>query len=140
MLVDTNWKRFLNRRFDLTSRMALTVCNGCDGCGGRCIAGFSVTRDEHAAMAAAFAALPPEEQARIASQEKTSRGPGAEDTGATVTHCRFRDTEQNQCSIYEARPTICRLFGQTDWLPCPIEAVPHYPSDAASVLESVPHL
>jgi ferredoxin len=127
------WGRFLARRDDLTARMEMATCDGCDGCGLRCMDGFTVTRAEYEAVQVYLATLPPEETARVAAQEKTVPWPGAEESGATVTYCRYRDTERENCSVYPARPTICRLFGQTEWLPCPIGAVERFPADAASL-------
>ena len=113
--------------------MHLSVCNGCDGCGTRCTAGFLVTEAEYRAAIAFRETLPASEVARVDALSKTVPWEGAEEFGATVTMCRYRDTERNECSIYPARPTICRLFGQTAWLPCPIDAVPSYPQDAPAV-------
>lgn len=130
------WRRFLEQRTALSARMELSTCDGCDGCGLRCIDGFTVTRAEWEAIQAYLATQPAEEIGRVQQQEKTVPWPGAEETGATVTYCRFRDREQNNCSIYPARPTICRLFGHTKWLPCPIGAVTQTPDDAALVWEA----
>jgi len=33
--------------------------------------------------------------------------------------CAFLDREINQCSIYEQRPKVCRLYGKIKKLPCP---------------------
>jgi hypothetical protein len=107
--------------------MSMETCNGCDGCGLRCMDGFKVSRAEREAVEAYLAAQPPEEVRRIALQNKIVPWPGAEDTDITVTFCRYRDMENGRCSVYPARPTICRLFGHTPWLPCPIEAVPLVP-------------
>ena len=133
------WNRFLLRRADLTARMDLTVCNHCDGCGTRCTDGFLVTQEEDDAARDYFASLPAAERERIERQPKILPWPVAEDdaddlkeTGATVTYCRYRDLERGRCSIYPARPTICRLFGQTNWLPCPIGAITDFPPDAAT--------
>lgn len=130
---DAAWSAFVARREELSRAMHLHVCNGCDGCGGRCTAGFLVTREEYDAVQTFLAASDPAEVARVAAQNKTLPWPGAEDTGATVNVCRYRDTERDNCSVYPARPTICRLFGQTAWLPCPIEAVPDYPEAAPAL-------
>lgn len=130
------WDEFLARRADLTAQMHLHVCDGCDGCGLRCMDGFTVTRHEWDAVKDYLALADLEEVARIAAQPQTVPWPGAEDTGATVTYCRFRDQAHNRCSIYPARPTVCRLFGQVEWLPCPIEAVPSYPASAPAVYNS----
>lgn len=127
------WQAFLYRRETLVRSMHLSVCNGCDGCGDRCTGGFLVTREENDAVQAFRQTRPASEIARIDAQNKIVPWPGAEDSGATVTLCRYRDTERGNCSVYPARPTVCRLFGQTAWLPCPIEAVPAYPGDAPAV-------
>ena len=126
------WEAFLASRAELSGRMQLDACDGCDGCGLRCVAGFGVTREEWEGVKAYLATLPAEEVARVASQEKTVPWPGAEETGATTTYCRYRDLEKNNCFVYPARPTICRLFGHTDWLPCPIEKVKLFPKERAS--------
>lgn len=130
---DSAWNNFLAARVSLTSRMHLDVCDGCDGCGLRCMDGYQVTRPEWDAVQDYLAGCDPNEVARVAGQEKTVPWPGAEDLGATVTYCPFRDMEHNRCSVYPARPTVCRLFGQVEWLPCPIGAVPTYPPDAGEV-------
>ncbi len=129
----SDWERFLERRNDLTARMELSACDGCDGCGGRCIDGFGVTHQEWNLVREYLATRPYEETERVRGQTKTQPWPGAEETGAEVTYCRFRDLERGECSIYPVRPTICRLFGHTEWLPCPIEAVTQVPEDAPEV-------
>jgi len=111
----------------------MATCNGCDGCGLRCTDGFTVTRAEYDAVQTYLATLPPSEVERVRQQNKTVPWPGAEETGATVTFCPYRDMENGNCFVYPARPTICRLFGHTEWLPCPIGAVRSVPEDAAQV-------
>jgi hypothetical protein len=128
-----SWARFVARRDDLVSRMQMAVCDGCDGCGLRCMDGFTVSGEEYEAVRTYLSTLPSEEVERVLSQEKTVPWPGAEDTGATVTYCRFRDMEQGNCFVYPARPTVCRLFGHTPWLPCPIEAVTEFPDGSAEL-------
>jgi hypothetical protein len=127
------WQAFLERRDELVARMEMETCNGCDGCGLRCMDGYTVTRTEYDAVQAYLATVPLAEVERVRSQQKTVPWPGAEDTGATVTYCRYRDMENGNCSVYPARPTICRLFGHTEWLPCPIEAVTTVPEGAPAV-------
>jgi hypothetical protein len=58
---------------------------------------------------------------------------GREDTGATFTFCRYRDRDNDNCFVYPARPTVCRLFGHTPWLPCPIGAVTRVPDGSAAL-------
>ena len=129
----TSWEQFLARRQALEAQMQLEVCDGCDHCGTRCTAGFDVAQPEWEAVQEYLKTQAPEEVARVRDQEKTLPWPGADDLEARVTYCRFRDGENGRCSIYPVRPTICRLFGQTEWLPCPIGAVESYPRGAASV-------
>lgn len=127
------WRAFLARRDELVGQMEMATCDGCDGCGLRCMDGFTVTRDEYEAVEAHLATLPPGEVARVLVQDKTVPWPGAEESGVTVTFCRFRDMAQGNCFIYPARPTVCRLFGHTPWLPCPIEAVNHVPNGSPAL-------
>ena len=124
------WSQFVERRQALTEQMELAVCDGCDGCGLRCTDGFLVTEAEWQAVQAYLNAQPEEAVARVARQEKVADWPGAEESGATLTYCRYRDRQRNRCSIYPVRPTVCRLFGHTRWLPCPIEAVEKVPNGA----------
>lgn len=35
--------------------------------------------------------------------------------------CMFVDTERKQCSIYRARPNLCRNYGYTKGLECPYQ-------------------
>jgi hypothetical protein len=128
------WESFRRRRDALVDRMEMRACDGCDGCGGRCTDGVTVTRQEWDAVRAFLDAAPEEEVARVLSQQKVVPWPGAdEEAGATVTLCRFRDTERNNCFVYPARPTICRLFGHTPWLPCPIGKVERVPDGSPAL-------
>ncbi len=139
--IQDDWQAFLERRGTLTRAMRLDVCDGCDQCGGRCTSGFLVSYDEYVAARLYLATLPPLEVARVLGQDKNVPWPGAEDISAaelgleppTVTLCRYRDVERDNCFLYPVRPTICRLFGHTEWLPCPIGAVPNCPDGAPAV-------
>lgn len=124
---DAHWAEFVARRDNQVARMEMATCDGCDSCGLRCTDGFLVTRDEYDTVQEFLATVPAAETERIAAQNKTIPWPGGEESGATVTYCRYRDQENGRCSVYPARPTICRLFGHTPWLPCPIEAVQRIP-------------
>lgn len=129
----TTWDTFVERRNGLTNRMQMHVCDGCDECGLRCMDGFTVSQHEWEAVQTYLASQPPEEVARVQTQVKTAPWPGAAESGvpeATVSYCPFRDMEKGNCSIYPVRPTVCRLFGHTSWLPCPIGAVTRYPEGA----------
>ena len=129
------WSDFEKNRENLTAKMEMETCNGCNRCRHRCLDGFTVTREEYDAAIRYLATLPDQPKRRILTQKKVLPWPGTEDDfsenstgeGVTFTHCRFHDTENGMCLIYPVRPTVCRLFGHTHWLPCPIEAVQNTP-------------
>ncbi len=101
------------------------ICNGCDACGARCTDGVPLLEPEYAAIRAFLASPAGAEARRVELEEKRLPYPGTErEDGVFYTACRFRDTERGRCSIYPVRPTVCRMFGHVEWLPCPIEAVP----------------
>jgi Fe-S-cluster containining protein len=130
------WDSFVAARAELSSRMELATCNGCDGCGLRCMSGFTVSEPEYDAVAAYLTILPAADVERVLGQEKVQPWPGAEDTGATVEFCRFRDMENGNCFVYPVRPTVCRLFGHTYWLPCPIGAITSIPEGGARLWDN----
>ena len=39
--------------------------------------------------------------------------------GQMSAPCRFYAPDLPGCTVYAARPLICRLFGLVEWLPCP---------------------
>ena len=128
------WAAFVARRDALVARMEMATCDGCDGCGQRCVAGFTVTREEYAAVRVYLASQPPAEVTRVLGQNKVAPWPGDDaGTGATFTFCRYRDRDHDNCFVYLARPTVCRLFGHTPWLPCPIEAVAYVPDGSPAL-------
>lgn len=128
------WAAFVAHRDALVARMEMATCDGCDGCGQRCVAGFTVTAEEYEAVQAHLATRPAAEVARVLNQNKVAPWPGDDaGTGATFTFCRYRDCDHDNCFVYPARPTVCRLFGHTPWLPCPIEAVAHVPEGSPAL-------
>jgi Fe-S-cluster containining protein len=63
--------------------------------------------------------------------------PGARETvdlgeGLVVRMCRFWRTEGG-CTVYDARPLVCRMMGAVEWMPCPLGKAPP-PAAAADVL------
>lgn len=119
------------------SQMALPVCNGCSECWLRCAEGVQATRQEWDALQAYLASCSEAESAYVESvlhQDKTV------DLGdeVTVTMCRFFDRTTRRCAIYPVRPLVCRLLGHVEWMPCPIEKVPHIlpAADALALMEA----
>jgi len=97
-------------------------CDGCDQCGTRCTAGIRILRAEFEAIQDYRRVPTGDDVRRVTAQPKTQPIPGATET---YEACRFRDVDRGRCAIYPVRPLICRLFGHVEWLPCPIEKVPH---------------
>lgn len=102
----------------------LSVCSGCDACGLRCAAGVPAARHEWDALQAYLAGRTEEERRKIERVERQDKSVDLGD-GVTVQMCRYRDMEANRCVVYPARPLVCRLLGHVEWMPCPIEKVPH---------------
>ena len=50
------------------------------------------------------------------SQEEVSR---LQNQKRGFSTCPLRDTENNRCSVYEARPQICKMQGLYDGMTCP---------------------
>ncbi|MFM7322898.1 MAG: YkgJ family cysteine cluster protein [Armatimonadota bacterium] len=122
-LKTNDWPEFAQRSDRFLRTLPLASCDGCDGCGQRCGAGFRVTREEALAAFAAFASLSADEQRFVDEQPREQPWPGVDPETLTFVRCRYRDAERGRCAIYPARPTVCRFFGHVDWLPCPIGEV-----------------
>ncbi len=106
------------------SNMALQVCSGCDSCYLRCSSEVPVARHEWEAIIAYVESRDAAQRAAIAQvmeQDKTV------DLGdeVTVEMCRYFDMDTHHCMVYSVRPLACRLLGHVEWMPCPIEKVPH---------------
>lgn len=105
----------------LTLRVLQSERLPCDTCGGRCctIAGFTPT-ELRAARLANGGSYPP--GARVISGipiKAAFRG----GTGSIVVSddegtCAF--LRDGLCSIYDARPRVCRDYGRVPELPCPV--------------------
>lgn len=76
---------------------AMECRSGCHDC---CLPGLSCTGVEARALREALLALPPEAQARLRAR---AAGPPGD-------RCVLLD-EEGRCSVYEARPMICRSHG-----------------------------
>jgi Fe-S-cluster containining protein len=114
---------------DVTARLDLRSCHGCDECGTRCVEGIGITQEEFTALVDYLEAQPPEEVRRVLGQDKEFPwGSG------TVRACLFRDTERRNCFVYPVRPLICRLFGFVAWLPCPLGEVAQVLPDGLEII------
>src|SRR2546423_11835524 len=102
--------------------MDLSPCNGCDQCGLRCEAGVQMTREEYDAVLQYAQASPNKDYITTVTKQNKAVDLG---DGVTVHMCRYRDMEKGGCAVYPARPLICKLLGHVEWMPCPIDKVPH---------------
>lgn len=78
----------------------------CTNC-GQCCGPIPIGDNELKKIIAFLKNVPESEKERLRNQPRE------------YLTCEFRDTEKNNCFIYEVRPTICRLFGVTAGLDCP---------------------
>ena len=78
-------------------------CKGCVACCGP----VPVTAEEMTGIQKALAKMRPREIKRLKKQKRGH------------LDCMFIDHEKKRCSIYNARPLVCREFGYVKGLPCP---------------------
>ncbi len=106
------------------AQMVLSVCNGCSECFIKCSAGVPATREEWETLQNHIAEL--SDEARDALKRVLAQPKEVDlGDGFTATLCRFLERDSKRCMVYSARPLVCRLMGHVEWLPCPIEKVPH---------------
>ena len=105
------------------AQMQLEVCNGCHACSLRCSVGVPATREEWQTLQAYLADASEEEQAHLLRVQQQEKAVDLGD-GVSVRMCRYWDRTTEGCSVYPARPLVCRLLGHVEWMPCPIEKVP----------------
>ena len=78
----------------------------CDTCDSACCGSIPLTRKEYVAILRHLRTVPREERNRLAAQKRDEYT------------CCFVDTERWQCSIYGARPLICKNFGYAPKVAC----------------------
>jgi Fe-S-cluster containining protein len=78
----------------------------CATCASECCGSIPLTRKEYVAILRHLRTMPKSERDRLAAQVREP------------VKCCFVDTEHWRCSIYEARPTICRHFGYAPKMAC----------------------
>ncbi len=98
----------------------------CQNC-GECCGPIPLMEKQLERIIKALSELPAKELKRLKRQKRP---------GLT---CPLRDMEKRKCSVYEARPTICRLFGQIKELECPHNkgVTKHFPSGARELMTEV---
>jgi Fe-S-cluster containining protein len=88
--------------------MATTITKPflCDNC-IQCCANVPVNAKEMVAIRRAVRAMPQEQIDRLRAQKRKD--------GA----CPLADVENNRCTVYDARPWLCRMFGFMENMQCP---------------------
>ena len=79
----------------------------CSTCTAACCGPVPVTVTERDEILAAVAVMAPDRRKRLASQ------------GRPKTTCPMVDMDTRQCSVWDARPGVCRLYGYANGLQCP---------------------
>lgn len=113
-------------RREVLGSIDLGVCNGCSECALRCERGVPMTHAEYCAIAAL--GVEPEDDDAARRDRTVDLG-----DGVTVELCRFLDPAAKRCTVYPARPLVCRLLGHVVWLPCPIGRVTRTAREEPSV-------
>jgi uncharacterized protein len=78
----------------------------CSNC-GECCGPIPVNQQELKRIQRVVSRMPKEKRDRLANQKRDP------------LTCMFRDTEKNECSIYQFRPEICKMFGYYEGMQCP---------------------
>ena len=113
---------YIELREKCESQMQIEVCNGCDSCWLRCSDGVQADEAEWDALQTYQSNLDNCETESLTQVLKQDKAVDMGD-GVSVTMCRFFDMNSRKCSVYPARPLVCRLLGHVEWMPCPIEKV-----------------
>jgi len=79
----------------------------CVSCGGQCCGPVPLNPSRTRSIQRAIDKLPREEFVRLSSQPRT------------YLDCGLYDVEMKRCSVYEARPELCKVYGLTRDLQCP---------------------
>ena len=108
----------------------LATCDGCTACHLRCAAGVPMSRAEYRAVVRYQGARSDGERGVAISAKDRAVDLG---DGVAITLCRFLDMGTRLCSVYPARPLVCRLLGQVSWMPCPIGKVAYAVDDATAI-------
>lgn len=82
--------------------MAEFRCHNC----GECCGPIPISKAEFEAISKAIRGMPPEKREALKAQARSD------------LTCILHDTESKACSVYEARPEICRMFGHYKGLAC----------------------
>lgn len=115
---------FARKQACAESAMALEMCHGCTACALRCASDVPASRAEWNALQNYIEAQDAPDQARIVAVQQQDKSVDLGDD-VQVEMCRYWDTENSLCAVYPVRPLACRLLGHVEWMPCPIEKVPH---------------
>lgn len=79
----------------------------CATCKAECCGPVPITAVAFARIETFTEAMSAEDKKRLGLQERGE------------LDCGFLDMDTHRCSIYAARPAVCRLFGKVEGMPCP---------------------
>ena len=102
------------------------TCNGCNGCRRKCAGEIPMTADEFRQIRKF---LRDTRQAALALQ-------AAREVRGSSDPCGFLELSSGMCRIYPVRPFVCRLFGLTEFFPCPLNLFPPKVSDGWQRLQA----
>lgn len=122
-MMDTQ-AEFAQKQVRAESAMALEVCRGCTACALRCASDVPASRAEWESLQNHIALQDAPTQARISTVQQQDKTVDLGDD-VSVEMCRYWDTENSLCAVYPVRPLACRLLGHVEWMPCPVDKVPH---------------
>ena len=95
-------------------------CNGCIECAMRCTAGIKMNELEFWRIIDELRGADRTFILRVLNEEKKLHW----FEEIYYNACPFIDSHTMLCSIYSARPLICRVFGRVQQLPCPTGMAP----------------
>ena len=132
---------YIELKIRCEAQMQMEVCNGCTECYLRCSADVPASHTEWEMLQNYIAAMTVSERASLARIEAQDKSVDLGDE-VSVSMCRYFDMTTRRCAVYTVRPLVCRLLGHVEWMPCPIEKVPHpIPTpDALALLRSYAEL
>jgi Fe-S-cluster containining protein len=108
-------------------------CRGCHDCAIRCGGGaISLAETEWRAIACYIEEhLDVERLASLLAEAKTFEIADC----VTDEFCILYDMQEKGCSIYPARPLVCRLLGHVEFMPCPTGRVPRVLPDGHRIMQ-----
>lgn len=97
----------------------------CFECNGGCCGPVAINQNEFNQLIKVVQSMSNEERKRLMRQKRPSE------------RCIFYDMEKRNCSVYEARPEVCKMFGHYEMLECPKVPEDNYPIKLKGIKEGM---